>query len=653
VREAGLAVSRQRLSREEASTVRRHFQDIVASKSFATSKRAQDFLRLIVEHALAGEFDNLRERQIGIEMFGRAPDYDTANDPVVRVKATEVRKKLNNFYLETEGESRVRIQLPSGSYVPRFVFDQSTKAAEVPPIASPSPYRGSTEPGDVSKSETIGEKKRNDSKTWPSFSWRVFASAAFAAALAVISGWLGYVRWHHVRRAEIRSIVVLPFENRSGDHQQGYLAEGITEGLIADLGQISALRVISKTSAMNYRGTTKKPPQIARELNVDGVIEGSVQSEGSQVRVSARLVDARTGRVDWADTYVQDLSNVFVLQGELAKAVADEAGVKLTPQTRARFAHVKTVNSEAEEMYLQGMVRLNEDDAKGALNFFERAISIDPNFADAHAALAACYGWLGETEWLPYTVAFSKQRDEALRAIELDSSLPQGHAELANALMDLNWDWTASEKEFYRALELNPNSAETHIRFAILLVRTGRGTEAIAEAERARALDPFSSHVFLGAVSIYYDIRYYDRVATMLTDARTQGLNLKNDAYFWGAIYLEKAMYAKSISAFRKAGANTRNLGHLGNAYARAGQVDSALKIISAIQKQLQPDGTGAYEIALVYAGLDRKDQAFAWLGESFKAHSEGLSHLLVDPCLDPLRSDPRFSDLLRKVGLS
>ncbi len=654
MRGAGAVVPRERLSREEASAVRRHLQDVVASKGFAASKRAQDFLRLIVEHALAGEFDSLRERQIGIEMFGRPPGYDTANDPVVRVKATEVRKKLNNFYLEAEQESRVRIQLPSGSYIPKFIFDQSTKAAKAPPIASPPHFDdpGPTEPNNIREPKTVSNEKRKNSKTRPWFSSPLFASAAFAAVLIVILGLLGYVRWHPVQRAEIRSIVVLPFENQSGDPKQDYLAEGITEELTADLGQISALRVISKTSAISYKRTTKKLPQIARELNVDCAIEGSVQREGNQVRISARLVDARTNRALWADTYVRDLTNVFVLQGELAKAVADEARIKLTPQTEARFAHMKTVNSEAEEMYLQGMVRLNEDDAKGALNYFQRAIAIDPNFAEAHAALAACYGWLGETEWLPYTAAFSKQRDEALLAIELDSSLPQGHAELANALMDLNWDWTAAEKEFYRALELNPSSAETHIRFAIFLVRTGRGDEAIAEAERARVLDPFSSHVFLGAISIYYDARNYDRAATMLADARTQGLNLTNDAYFWGAIYAEKAMYAKSISEFHKAGANARTLGHLGNAYARAGQVDSALKSIAAIQKQLQPDGTGAYEIALVYAGLGRKDQAFAWLGESFKAHSEGLSHLLVDPCLDPLRADPRFSDLLRRVGL-
>jgi tetratricopeptide (TPR) repeat protein len=519
----------ERLSRDEANAVRRHLRDILSSSSFATCKRAQDFLRLIVEHALAGEFDSLRERQIGIEMFGRAPDYDTANDAVVRVKATEVRKKLNNFYLETEQESAVRIQLPSGSYVPKFLFDKSIQSAKVLSITLPLDVHGPepneprpNHPSQIQQPETISRESRSNPKPRSWISSRLFVFATFALAPVAILVWLGYVRWHHVAPA----------------------------------------------------------------------------------------------------------------------------------QTQAHFAHVRTVNSDAENTYLQGMVRLNEDDAKGAMNFFQKAIALDPKFAEAHSALAACYGWLGETERIPDAVAFSKQRDEALLAIKLDDSLPEGHAELANALMDLSWDWTGAEKEFYRALELSPGSAETHIRYAMLLARTGRGAEAIAEAERARALDPFSSHVFLGAISIYYTTHNYDRAATLLTNARAQGLNLTNEPFFWGIIYAEKSMYAKSISEFRKAGTSDRALGHLGNAYARAGQVDSALKIVETLERQLTPDGTGAYEIALVYAGLGRKDEAFRWLSESLKAHSQALSHLLVDPCLDPLRSDPRFSDLLRQLSL-
>jgi tetratricopeptide (TPR) repeat protein len=518
----------ERLSPEAANAVRRHLRDILSSSSFATCRRAQDFLRLIVEHALAGEFDSLRERQIGIEMFGRPPGYDTANDAVVRVKATEVRKKLNNFYLETEPESVVRIQLPSGAYVPRFLFDQSIESAKFLPITfplhlhNPQPNQPNHIPHHIQDSETIGGETRSNAKARSWLSPRLFVSAALALAPVAILVWLGYVRWHHVAHA----------------------------------------------------------------------------------------------------------------------------------QTQAHFAHVRTVNSDAENTYLQGMVRLNEDDAKGALKYFQKAIALDPKFAEAHSALAACYGWLGETEWIPDATAFSKQRDEALVAIKLDSSLPEGHAELANALMDLSWDWTGAEREFYRALELSPGSAETHIRYAMLLARTGRGAEAIAEAERARALDPFSSHVFLGAISIYYTTRNYDRAAILLTNARAQGLNLTNEAFFWGVIYAEKAKYAKSIGEFRKAGTSARALGHLGNAYARAGQVDSALKIVATLESQQTPDGTGAYEIALVYAGLGRKDKAFRWLSESLKAHSQALSHLLVDPCLDPLRSDPRFSDLLRQLSL-
>jgi tetratricopeptide (TPR) repeat protein len=308
-----------------------------------------------------------------------------------------------------------------------------------------------------------------------------------------------------------------------------------------------------------------------------------------------------------------------------------------------------SVSPEAEDLYFQGMQRFNELDIYGALSDFEQAVKSTPNFAQAHAALATCYGRLGESGVLAYSEAFSKQRMEATKAIELDPSMPEGHAELANAAMNLNWDWATAATEFNRALELNPNVAPIHERYAVYLERTGNMSEAIAEARRGLELDPLSERSFTNAAFTYYFSRRYDEaIATTQNGPRQQG-----DPFLLGDVLVEKGMYKDAINEFLKEGDSPHKLGHLGNAYARAGQVREARKILAELIEYVGKHEIGRYEIALVYSGLGDKDEALAWLEEAYKTHSEGLTNLKIDPCLDPLRSDPRFADLLRRTGLA
>jgi TolB-like protein/Tfp pilus assembly protein PilF len=444
----------------------------------------------------------------------------------------------------------------------------------------------------------------------------------------------------------------LPLQNLSGDPGQDYFADSMTEELITDLGQLSATRVISRTSTMTYKGTTKTLPQIARELGVDTVVEGSVLHQGNQVRITAQLIDARTDHHLWARSYVRDLNDVLTLQAEVARTIADQIRIAVTPEERARLARSRTVDPEAEELYLQGMQALGLGNPRGAIGLFQKAIDKDPNYAQAHAALANSYGWMGEAGWMPYSEAFPKEKAAANKAIALDEALPEGHVQLAHAAMNLDWDWATEGREFKRALELNPNSAPVRWAYSNYLELMGHLPEAIRESQLALQLDPVSSRAFTTSAFVYYYARQYDQALLQMQHASALPHETAQLTFSLAVIYAQKGMYEEAIQQFQKLGDQPHALGHMGNAYARMGREAEARKMISELQKQVQNTGVGRYEIALVYAGLGEKDEAFAWLEKAVAARDKGLTYLKIDPCLDPLRSDSRFQDLVRRVGL-
>ena len=639
-------------SPERLGLVRDHLKDVFESKAFAGSKRAQDFLQLIVDHALAGRLDSLRERMIGAEMFGRSIDYDTANDAVVRVKATEVRRKLAQYYQETTKPQLVRIELPSGSYVPKFRWESQGESLADPqpglhPEPDPEPHvrnhpPAASEPPPIA---TTVERFRR-----PHVVGGLLAGLALIVALAYI----GFKFWPRksLPEPEHHAIAVLPLQNLSGDPRQDYFADSMTEELIADLGQVSASRVISRTSMMTYKGTTKTLPQIARELGVDTVVEGSVLRQGNQVRITAQLIDARTDHHLWASSYVRDLNDVLTLQAEVARTIADQVRIAVTPEERARLARPRTVDPEAQELYLQGMQALSAGNPGNAIGYFQKAIDKDPDYAQALAELADSYGWMGEAGWMPYSEAFPREKAAAIKAIALDEALPEGHVQLAHAAMNVDWDWATEGKEFKRALDLNANSAPVRWAYSNYLERMGRLPEAISQLQLALQLDPISSRAYHNSAFGYYYARQYDQALLQMQHASALRHEPAELIFPLAVIYVEKRMYDEAIQQFQKLGSQPHALGHMGNAYARMRQEAEARKMISELQKQVQNTGIGRYEIALVYAGLGEKDEAFAWLEKSFAARDKGLTYLKIDPCLDPLRSDPRFQDLVKRVGL-
>ncbi len=463
----------------------------------------------------------------------------------------------------------------------------------------------------------------------------------------------------HESPLQIRSLAVLPLDNLSGDPQQEYFADGMTEELIATLGKLSALHVISRTSVMRYKKTDKPLPQIAKELNVDAVVEGSVLRAGDRVRITAQLIEASTDQHLWAETYDRDLRDVLSLQSDVARAIAEEIKVKVTPGEQARLASGRRVNPEAHEAYLKGRFYWNKRTPEGltkSLDYFQQAIEKDPNYAAAYAGLADSYGMLADNGFSPPEECYPKARAAALKALEMDDTLAEAHTSLAQILESYDWDWSGSTKEIRRAIELNPGYANAHHLYALFLSGFGRPVEAIAEIKKARELDPLSIRINANVGLVFYMGREYDQALEELRKALELDPNDVASHVYLGLVYSHKGMHEEAITACRRARDlsvgkdQTSNL-VLAYVYAVAGRRGEALRILDEIKKSSERSYVPPVAVAMTYVGLGDKQEALAWLEKAFAEHATALDTLKVDPNFDPLRSDPRFQDLLRRMN--
>jgi TolB-like protein/Flp pilus assembly protein TadD len=459
-------------------------------------------------------------------------------------------------------------------------------------------------------------------------------------------------------RPRIESIAVLPLENLSRDPEQEYFADGMTEELITDLAKISALKVISRTSVMHYKGTQKTVPEIAKELGVDALIEGSVQRSGSRVRITAQLIHAPADRHLWAESYERDLRDVLALQGEVARAIANQIRVTLTPQEQARLTTARQVNPEARELYLKGLFQWDkrtEEGLKKSVEYFERAKEKDPSYALAYSGLAGSYNMLGLWGDLPQMESAPKAKAAAIKALEIDDQLAEAHASLGWNKFAFDWDWSGAEREFRRAIELNPGYVTAHRWLANCLTQQGRLEEALAEIRRAQQLDPIS--LITNSVLAYtlYMNRRYDQAVEQ--ERKTLALDDHFAPAHWGlGLALEqKGKFAEAIAESQKAttlDAHPVYLAALGHAYGVAGRRGEARAALGKLVQLSKERDIAWNEVAVVYAGLGEKDKALATLDAAYKRHDGQLNWLKVDPRLDPLRSDPRFEDLLRRMNL-
>jgi serine/threonine-protein kinase len=510
---------------------------------------------------------------------------------------------------------------------------------------------------------TVPISPRREPRGWGRLSGRgLLAGAAVVVLLAVLFALnVGGLRERLLGRAaapRIESLAVLPLENLSRDPEQEYFVDGMTEALITDLSKISALRVISRTSVMQYKGVKKALPEIARELKVDAVVEGSVLRVGDRVRITAQLIRAVPEEHLWANSYDRELRDILALHSEVAQAVAAEVRAKLTPDERARLASARPVNPEAYEGYLKGRYYWNkrtEESLKKGISYFQEAIQKDPSYSLAYVGLADSYVVLHGWGFLPAEEAYPKARAAARKALEIDDTLGEAYASLAAVALEYDWDWATAGRQYRRALELNPSYASAHQWYAEYLARAGRHGEAIAEVKRAQELDPLSLIISAVGAYVFYFARQYDQAIEQSRKTLELDPNFAPAHLYRGWSYEGKQMHREAIADLQEAVALSGNSAFtkaaLGGVYAAAGQRGEALKVVEELTERSKRSYVSPYYLALIYASLGEKEEALAWLEEAYKKHDSVLLHLKVDPRIDPLRADPRFQDLLRRMN--
>jgi TolB-like protein/Flp pilus assembly protein TadD len=451
----------------------------------------------------------------------------------------------------------------------------------------------------------------------------------------------------------------LPFESLSNDANQDYFADGMTDQLISDLGHISALRVISRTSVMGYKHVRKPLPQIARELNVDAVVEGTVLRSGDRVRITAQLINASADKHLWSQSYEGELRETLEVQNKVAKAIADQVRISLNPQEQAALATSRVVNPEAYVSYLKGRYFWNKrtaDSLKTALAYFNQAIEEDPSYAQAYSGLADTYALLGDWQYAVMTPkeALPKAKAAATKALELDSSLGEAHNSLAFCLDGFDWDFESAGKEFQRAIELNPGYATAHHWYAWHLALLHRYDEAIAEMKKAQNLDPLSLVINADLAELLSLAHSYEE------SIRQSQKTIEMDPAFGlahnhlGQAYLQTQRYDEAIAELTKAvnlsGRSPTCMANLARAYAITGKRNEALKLLAELKQRSGGSYSHGTELAVIYASLGQTDQAMTWLEKGFaERFNPGV---LLRPGFDSLRSDPRFKDLVRHVGL-
>jgi TolB-like protein/DNA-binding winged helix-turn-helix (wHTH) protein/Flp pilus assembly protein TadD len=486
---------------------------------------------------------------------------------------------------------------------------------------------------------------------------RVILALAVLLSLAILSVLL--VRSRGRRPTAIRSLAVLPLENLSGDAAQNYFSDGMTDELITDLAQISALRVISRTSVMVYKGAHKSLPQIARELNVDAVVEGTVLRAGDQVRITAQLIDASTDKHIWSQSYEGELRDTLALQDRVARAIAEQIQINLTPREQAALKSATVVNPQAYESYLKGRYfwsKRTADGLKVALAYFNQAIEEDPNYAQAYSGLADTYALLGDWQYAVMTPkeAYPKAKAAALKAVKLDNALGEAHNSLAFVLDGFDWDLDAAGKEFRRAIELNPGYATAHHWYAWHLALLGQYHQAIAEMKKAESVDPLSLIINADLAELLVIAHSYDEAIEQSRKTIEMDPNFAMAHNQLAEAYLQKHMFDQAIAELQKAvqlsGGSPMCNANLARAYTLSGKRSEAMKLLNDLKSSSTARNSHASEVAAIYASLGDKDEAMNWLE---KGYAERFNPgVLIRPAFDPLRSDPRFQRLVQRVGL-
>jgi serine/threonine-protein kinase len=596
-------------------SVRSELDKLLSSRGFAASERHRRFLQFVVEESLAGRQDGVKESVLAVEVFGRTGSFDPRTDSVVRSEARNLRARLNEYYSGEGSGDPVVIEIPKGSYVPVF---RTLRAGRFP-----------------------------------------FTRFALAGALALAL--CGFAWWFFAVRpalsgAGLRSIAVLPFLNLTGGADGDYAADGFVEDLTTRFGQVRELRVAARTSAFQFRGKNQDIRKIGRDLGVAAVLEGGFREEKGRVKVTAQLIDARQGYHLWAEGYERQAGDLQKVEDEILLAVSNVLGVRPI----ARTAPLHTPPPEAREAYWQGRyLKANNWQHAGAesVPYFERAVAADPQFAEAWASLASVHANMAFHLEGRVADEVAKSREAARRALALNDTIPETYQARALLSYSHDFDWPAAERDYRRALDLNPSYAAGHRSFALELMALGRFDEAIEHLKTAEQLDPISILTTNNMATTLYCARRYDEAV------RVARRHVEMDPQFFPAQSVmalcdaETGRYAEAIDAFEKARARAGEsadliLGPLGNALGRAGRLNEARSILTELESAQKSDGTAAVALAMVHVGLGERKQAIECLRQAADTHVTDVLFIGVNPLFDSLRGDADFQALCTRLGL-
>jgi TolB-like protein/tetratricopeptide (TPR) repeat protein len=645
----------------EAARVQEALNRILSSRTFRAAEREKTFLRYVVERTLQGRGAEIKEYTVGVEAFGRGDSFDPRRDTIVRTEARNVRLRLERYYAGEGQEDRLRIELPKGGYAARF-----TEAAERAIASENASENAST--AAAPKSALVPEPAVSAAEIEaiaPALQpgMRLWLPIAAGALLALGAGF-----WFTQQRAVSRqpagdpaSIAVLPFADLSGaadgkDKEGEILSDGLTDELIGSLARIPRLHVVARSSVFLYKNRAIDIRKIGRDLNVRNVLEGSVRVAGGHIRITAQLEDTSNGYQLWSQSFDRGLNDAAAVQDEISMAIMQSLGVQMAGAANLRTGDAPSPGAYRD--FLTGLYFLNRSTAENvrtSINYFQRAVAADPGFAPAYRGLADAYSRITAFTSTPSSEMIPLIRAAAEKALALDDTLGEAHLDLARAYSD-EYDWAAAAREYRRALDLSPSSAEVHRYYGDYLLRIGHPEEALAEARIAVELDPISPWAAQFEARMLYYLRRYDEAAAHLKKALALDPSSGILHHALGLVYMARpATWAQGVTETERA----RELmegdpwvtGQLGYAYALSGRKAEARDIL----RQLET-GSGAsvraLPVARVYTGLGDREQAFLWLGKAVDQRDVALFPI-ADPVYDGLRGDPRFHALLERAKLT
>lgn len=626
--------------------VQSELERILESSTFGKSPRLSRFLRFTVEQSLQGHSDRLKEYSLGVDVFDRGTKFDPQADPIVRVQAGRLRNKLQQYY-DSEGQNAALVfELPKGAYIPSFRRRVASEPAIVPatiPVSRLTPA------------------------IWLAVSLMVVAAIIYATAHATSrnrpDAGTATAGAGNQGGSTVSSIAVLPFEDRSLQKDKDYFCDGMTETLIDTLTKVEGLRVAARISTFAFRNKHLELATVGQKLHVGAVLEGNVRQDGQRLRVSVQLVNVSDGLNIWSEVYDRDIAEVFAVQDEIAQAIVNALQNRFSWSigSKGQLAKAYTRNPEAYTLYLKGhylLEKMTPTEINKGMSYLGDAIHQEPSFALAYAGMAEGYNLLGNSNLAAPRDVMPGAKTAAMKALSLDESLAEAHAALGLIESTYDWDWKSAEREFKRAIELNPSYVPAYLWYGLTcLASTGRMSEALMAIRKARDLDPLSPITNTNLASVLLKMGRYDEAIRIYKET----IDLE-PSFFWayrdlGLALYEKHSYREAIDALRNADSISRGnpgvMAALGYCYGALGQASLARGMLNQLQELSKRTYVPPYHIAAVYAGLSQPAQALEWLDRAYQDRSSWMNGIKVDPLFGSLHADPRFASILKKMGLA